>query len=86
MADNMKEMLDPEMSYRRGFQQGASELFDAIKPALQPAQAALINEWINNDLLKWRLAAISGESKRHGERITDDCTPPTQRLAAITGK
>ena len=86
MVDEMNEMHDPEMSYRRGYQQGASEVFDAIKHWLQAPENAELNEWINSDLLKWRLAAISGESRRDGDRITDECTPPTRRLGTIRAK
>src|SRR5262249_6141862 len=86
MGDQMKEMHDPEMSYRRGYQQGASDLFDAIKPWLQAPEDAVLRDWINEDLLKWRLAAISGESRRDGSHITQECTPPTQRLNTIKAK
>ena len=86
MGEDMKEMHDPEMSYRRGYQQGASDLFDAIKAVLQARDIDLVHEWINGDLLKWRLAAISGESRRKGNQITDECTPPTQRLGSIRSR
>ena len=86
MGDDMREMQDPEMSYRRGYQQGANDLFEAIRPWLQAAEAALVNDWINSDLLNWRLAAISGESRRDGDRITQACAPPTQRLGKIGAK
>jgi hypothetical protein len=86
MSDDMKEMHDPEMSYRRGYQQGAHEVFEVVRRRLSASESAIIDEWINSDLLQWRLAAISGESRRDGTRITDDCAPPIKRLSQIRAK
>ena len=59
MAD---EMHDPEMCYRRGYHQGAQQVFDAIKHHLPMRQSSIVHAWIAEDLLKWRVAGLKGES------------------------
>jgi len=82
MAD---EMHDPKMSYRRGYQQGAWAVLNAIKHCLPVRQSSIVHAWIAEDLQKWRLANLSGESKRDRDGSTVMCQPPTKRLSNIGG-
>ena len=50
------EMHDPEMSYRRGYHQGAQQAFDAIKHLLPVPQKLIVNAWITEDV--WGAARI----------------------------
>ena len=82
MAD---EMHDPEMCYRRGYEQGAKKAFDAIKHCLPVRESSIVHAWIAEDLHKWRLANLRGESKREHNGSTVMCQPPTMRLKNIGG-
>jgi len=82
MAD---EMHDPEMSYRRGYHQGAQQVFDAIKHFLPVRQSSIVHAWIAEDLCKWRVAGLKRESKRDHDGSTVMCKPPTARLSNIAG-
>jgi hypothetical protein len=79
------EMHDPEMCYRRGYHQGTQQVFDAIKHHLPMRQSLIVHAWIAEDLLKWRVAALKGESKREPDGSTVMCRPPTKRLSNIGG-
>ena len=79
------EMHDPEMSYRRGYHQGAQQVFDAIKHCLPVRQSSIINAWIAEDVCKWRVAGLKRESKREPDGSTVMCKPPTKRLSNIGG-
>src|SRR5450830_1932796 len=74
MAD---EMRDPEMCYRRGYHQGAQQVFDAIKHFLPVPQKSIVHAWIAEDVRKWRVAGLKGESKRERDGSTVMCKPPT---------
>ena len=82
MAD---EMHDPEMSYRRGYQQGAWAVLNAIKHGLPVGQNSIVHAWLTEDVQKWRLAGLSGESKRNHDGSIVMCQPPTERLSKIGG-
>jgi len=82
MAD---EMHDPEMCYRRGYHQGALQVFDAIKHLLPPPQKLIVHAWIAEDVCKWRVAGLKGESKRDPDGSTVMCKPATGRLHNIGG-
>ena len=41
--------------------------------------------WIAEDLLKWRVAGLKGESKRDHDGSTVMCQPPIERLSKIGG-
>ena len=82
MAD---EMHDPEMSYRRGYHQGAQQVLDAIKHCLPAQQGSIVQAWIAQDLCKWRVAGLKGESKRDPDGSMVMCQPPTERLSNIGG-
>ena len=63
----LSEKNDPEMAYRRGYQDGASEMLQAIERFLDPAAQRTARRWIKQDINGWRLKAMLGQ-------------PPTWRL------
>ena len=68
------EMHDPEMSYRRGYHQGAQQVLDAIKHCLPVQQRSIVHAWIAADACKWRVAGLKGESKRDHDGSTVSST------------
>src|SRR5674476_1603941 len=78
------EMDDPEISYRRGYEQGAQQVFDAIKHCLPVRQSSIVQAWLVEDLHKWRLANLRGESKRDPDGSIIMCQPPTERPVSYT--
>ena len=44
------ETHDPEISYRRGYEQGAKKVFGAIKHCLPARQSSIVQAW----LVEWR--------------------------------
>jgi hypothetical protein len=78
-----KEMNDPEMSYRRGFQQGAFAVFDMIEHLLPAREQAILYDWVNRDLHKWRLDAMRGKVGREAGEVTSACLPPVSRLREL---
>jgi hypothetical protein len=80
------ETHDPEISYRRGYEQGAKKVFDAIKHCLPARQSSIVQAWLVEDLHKWRLANLRGESKRDPDGSIVMCQPPTERLSKIGGQ
>ena len=78
------ERNDPEMSYRRGYQQGAQELFNVIEGALPPECRQIVKPWIGLDLAQWRVAAMRGESGRGTAGITAGEYAPTWRLGNLS--
>ena len=79
------EMHDPEMSFRRGYHQGAQQVLDAVKHYLPRPQKLIVQAWIAEDVRKWRVAGLKGESKRERDGSTVMCKPPTGRLSSIGG-
>ena len=67
----LNERNDPEMSYRRGYQDGAVETFHAVERFLDPAVREIVSAWIEQDVYGWRLKAMLGY-------------PPTWRLTNLT--
>jgi hypothetical protein len=63
---------EPEMSFRRGYQQGAIEVFYAIERFLDPATREVLQAWIEKDVFMWRVKAMLGH-------------PPYWRLNVIAG-
>ena len=63
---------EPEMSFRRGYQQGAIEVFCAIERFLDPATREVLQAWIEKDVFMWRVKAMLGH-------------PPNWRLNMIAG-
>ena len=63
---------EPEMSFRRGYQQGAIELFYAIERFLDPATREVVRAWIEKDVYIWRVKAMLGH-------------PPNWRLNMLAG-
>jgi hypothetical protein len=66
----LNERNDPEMSYRRGYQDGALETLRAVDRFLDPAMQQIVRSWIELDINGWRLKAMLGR-------------PPTWRLAEL---
>src|SRR5262249_17497237 len=50
---------EPEMSFRRGYQQGVIDIFCAIERCLDPATREVLQAWIEKDVSMWRAKAIS---------------------------
>src|SRR5215475_8682403 len=63
---------EPEMSFRRGYQQGAIDIFCAIERFLDPATREAVRAWIEKDVYIWRVKAMLGH-------------PPNWRLNMIAG-
>jgi hypothetical protein len=66
------ENVEPEMSFRRDYQQGAIEVFYAIERFLDPATREVLQAWIEKDVFMWRVKAMLGH-------------PPNWRLNVLTG-
>jgi hypothetical protein len=66
----LNEKNDPEMSYRRGYQDGAFEMLRAVERFLDPATRKVVRAWIEQDINGWRLKAMLGH-------------PPTWRLGDL---
>ena len=56
----LNERNDPEMSYRRGYQDGAFEMLRAVERFLDPATRDVVHAWIEQDVNGWRLKAMLG--------------------------
>jgi len=63
---------EPEMSFRRGYQQGVIEVFDAIERFLDPTTRGVLQAWIEKDVFMWRVKAMLGH-------------PPNWRLNLLAG-
>jgi hypothetical protein len=61
---------DPEMSYRRGYQDGAVETFRAVERFVDLATREVVRAWIEQDVNGWRHKAMLG-------------CPPTWRLSEL---
>lgn len=67
----LNEKNDPEMAYRRGYQDGAFEIFRAVERFLDPPTRNVVRNWIEKDIDGWRLAGTLEY-------------PPTWRLTNLT--
>jgi hypothetical protein len=67
----LNERNDSEMSYRRGYQDGASEMLRAMERCLDPERRQVARDWIEQDINGWRLKAMLGQ-------------PPTWRLTGLS--
>jgi hypothetical protein len=92
----LNEKNDPEMAYRRGYQDGAFEILRVVERFLDPWTRKVVDSWIEQDINGWRLKAMldhpptwrltelnaSGQStEMRREGPAVDCTPPiTDRL------
>jgi hypothetical protein len=54
----LNEKNDPEMSYRRGYQDGAPEMLGAVERFLDPATRDIVLAWIEQDINGRRLKAM----------------------------
>jgi hypothetical protein len=77
------EMNDPEMSFRRGFQQGAFAVFETIEHLLSVRERAIMYGWLQHDLAKWRKDAMRGKAGREDGKVTSACLPPVERLREL---
>ena len=66
------ENHEPEMSFRRGYQQGVIDIFYAIERYLDPATRDVLEAWIEKDVSMWRLKAMLDH-------------PPNWRLNMLAG-
>jgi hypothetical protein len=66
----LNEKNDPDMSYRRGYQDGAFEMFRAVERFLDPGARDVVRAWLDKDIYAWQLAALRG-------------SPPTWRLTNL---
>ena len=66
------EYDEPEMSFRRGYQQGVIDIFLAIERFLDPATREVVRAWIEKDVYIWRVKAMLGH-------------PPKWRLNMLAG-
>jgi hypothetical protein len=63
---------ESEMSFRRGYEQGAIDVFCAIERFLDPATREVLRAWIEKDLSIWRAKAMLSH-------------PPNWRLNMLAG-
>ena len=63
---------EPEMSFRRGYQQGVIDIFCTIERFLDPATREVLQSWIEKDVYIWRVKAMLGR-------------PPKWRLNMLAG-
>jgi hypothetical protein len=66
------ETDDSEMSYRRGYQEGATETFRAVERFLNPATREALRAWIEEDVYGWRVKAMLGYPPLWRLRILSD--------------
>ncbi len=64
------EFRDPELSYRRGFQQGAANYHAAMMMGASPAR---LHDWAFKKLHKWRVSGIVEVAE--GRDLPRDCPP-----------
>jgi hypothetical protein len=79
----MSSFDDPEISYRRGYEHGAWQLFEDIETLLPEAVRSEIRSWVYNEVhSKWRVPNLAGETGRRRGYIgpTVDIAPPRFRL------
>jgi hypothetical protein len=77
------EMNDPEMSYRRGFQQGAVTVFETIEHLLSVQERSILYGWLRRDVAQWRKDAMRGKAGREHGEVTSACLPPVERLREL---
>jgi hypothetical protein len=49
---------DPEVSYRRGYEHGAKEVFHAVARFLDPATREILRTWVEEDVHGWRYEGL----------------------------
>jgi hypothetical protein len=62
----------PEMSFRRGYQQGVIDVFYAFERFLDPATREVLQAWIEKDVFNWQAKAMLAH-------------PPNWRLNMLAG-
>ena len=64
---------DSEMSYLRGYEHGAIEIFQSVERFLDPATRQALRAWIEKDVYAWRMSAMLSN-------------PPVWRLRMLAGR
>jgi len=59
---------EPETSFRRGYQQGAIDIFLAIERCLDPTTREVLQAWIEKDVSMWRAKAMLSHPPIAGPR------------------
>ena len=59
---------DPEVSYRRGYEHGAKEVFHAVARFLDPATREILRTWVEEDVAA-RVASDTFEEHLEGDAI-----------------
>jgi hypothetical protein len=62
-------------AYRRGYKDGASEMFGALERLLDPAVQEVLRAWIDRDVDGWRLKAMLGHPPTWRLRMLSDSKP-----------
>lgn len=79
--DNMSDIDDPERSYRRGYTHGARDMNEVVRGQISAKAQARLEDWLNKSVRNWRLAAMTGRSKREADgKVTADLVPPRHLL------
>lgn len=77
---------DPEQSYRRGYYHGAWDVIEAVSAFLAGSEKNRLREWFAGPVYSWKLAALTGESKRSPDgQVTVDMVPPRHLLRRANG-
>ena len=78
----MNRFSDPEMSYRRGYEHGAWEIFNAIEHLLPASAREDARTWIRQEVRHWRAENIAGRTGRQegATEATTDIFPPPLNL------
>jgi hypothetical protein len=72
---------DSEHSYRRGYYHGASDVIEAVSALLPDAEEVRVREWFAGPVYSWKLAGLTGQSKRSPDgRVTVNMVPPRHLL------
>ena len=79
----MNRFDDPEMSYRRGYEHGAWDLFKTIEHLLPASARQDAKNWIQHDIRNWRADNLAGRTGRRDGAMgpTLDIAPPPISLS-----
>jgi hypothetical protein len=72
------------MSYRRGYEHGARELFLAFEHLLPDVEREVVRKWIQSDIRNWRAENLAGKSGRPVGAAGPTLDIAAPRLAART--
>jgi hypothetical protein len=72
---------DPEQEYRRGYYHGAWDVIEAVSALLAAEDETRLREWFAGPVYSWKLAALTGQSKRSPDgQVAVDMVPPRHLL------